>query len=138
MTGQKKVNCQMVFMRVLRSSITGNRVQWFRAEADMQRWQEQTEVKLIEFLRCMQTYNKMAAVWTLLSQMQPDNLAGHAAYAKRTAGMYKRMEKECEKKFDEAGHKELRLSARNNYGEFMKYIIANRRKEEEYLNSRSV
>jgi hypothetical protein len=115
--------------------MTGNRVQWFRAEAEMRRWQEQAEQKLIEFLRCMTTFATMSDVWTSLSNMQPDNSPGHVAYARKTAAMYARMEKDCEKRFDDAGYKELRLKARDDYGEFIDYVLANRRKEDAYLRA---
>jgi hypothetical protein len=37
----------------------GDRVQWFRAEAEMQRWQEQGEQKLAELLRTNRSFLKM-------------------------------------------------------------------------------
>ena len=82
----------------------------------MQRWQEQKEQKLIEFLRCMRTFGKMSEVWTALSGMQPENSPGHVAYTKKTAAMYTWMEEDCRTQFDKAGHKELRLKAANDYG----------------------
>ncbi|KAF9547927.1 hypothetical protein CPC08DRAFT_729608 [Agrocybe pediades] len=35
----------------------GDRVQWFRAEAEMKRWQEQWEIKQAELLRCIRTFS---------------------------------------------------------------------------------
>ncbi|KAJ7111002.1 hypothetical protein C8R44DRAFT_633535, partial [Mycena epipterygia] len=39
--------------------IEGDRVQWFRAEAEMQRWQEQIEQKLAELLRTIRSFRTM-------------------------------------------------------------------------------
>jgi hypothetical protein len=41
--------------------LSGDRVQWFRAEAEMQRWQEQGKQKLAELLRTSR--------WSALAQL---------------------------------------------------------------------
>jgi hypothetical protein len=61
---------------VLTIYVLGNRVQWFRAEAEMQRWKEQKEQKLAELLRTNRSFLKMEATWTALAT------AGHRAYAR--------------------------------------------------------
>ncbi|KAJ3712824.1 hypothetical protein C8R42DRAFT_567538, partial [Lentinula raphanica] len=38
-------------------------VQWFRAEADMERWQEQLEIKHAEFLRLIASFTKHRDAW---------------------------------------------------------------------------
>ncbi|KAJ7913646.1 hypothetical protein B0H13DRAFT_1873761 [Mycena leptocephala] len=45
----------------------GDRLQWFRAEAEMQRWQEQKEQKLAELLRTNRSFLKMEATWAMLA-----------------------------------------------------------------------
>ncbi|KAJ6552637.1 hypothetical protein DFH09DRAFT_1085810 [Mycena vulgaris] len=46
---------------------SGDRVQWFRAEADMQRWQEQKEQNLVELLQTIQSFVKMQSdMWLVL------------------------------------------------------------------------
>ncbi|KAK7021678.1 hypothetical protein R3P38DRAFT_2533474, partial [Favolaschia claudopus] len=66
----------------------GDRVQWFRAEAEMQRWQEQGEQKLAELLRTNRSFLKMEDTWQVLGKR--NNQPGHAAYAKQKAAMYRR------------------------------------------------
>ncbi|KAK6980805.1 CxC2 domain-containing protein [Favolaschia claudopus] len=44
-------------------SSEGDRVQWFRAEAEMQRWQEQTEQKLAELLRTNRKWSTLGQKW---------------------------------------------------------------------------
>ncbi|KAJ6480333.1 hypothetical protein C8R45DRAFT_933261 [Mycena sanguinolenta] len=69
----------------------GDRVQWFRAEAEMQRWQEQCEQKLAELLRTNRSFLKMADTWTTVaSQTAAACSPGHSAYAKQKAVMHHR------------------------------------------------
>ncbi|KAJ7845179.1 hypothetical protein B0H13DRAFT_1908520 [Mycena leptocephala] len=63
--------------------ISRDRVQWFRAEAEMQRWQEQWEQKLVELLRIRRSFGKMESVWVLLADMQPPEAHGSKAYARQ-------------------------------------------------------
>jgi hypothetical protein len=114
---------------------SGNRVQWFRAEADMRRWQEQIEQKLAEFLRCIRSFGKMKDGWTKLAFSQSPDLPGHVAYAKKTADMYARMERDAERRLDDAGYNGLRLKATNDYGALLDYVIARRAEEEVKLKS---
>ncbi|KAJ7931951.1 hypothetical protein B0H13DRAFT_1857371 [Mycena leptocephala] len=58
-----------------------DRVQWFRAEAEVQRWQEHVEMRLAELLRTIRSFRKWHEVWSSLAEQQ-DN-PGHAAYAKQ-------------------------------------------------------
>jgi hypothetical protein len=62
----------------------------------MQRWQEEWERKVIEFLRCIRYFRKMSGVWMALasrSQSTSTNLSdlaiqGKVAYAKKTANRF--------------------------------------------------
>ncbi|KAF6746393.1 hypothetical protein DFP72DRAFT_1152449 [Ephemerocybe angulata] len=67
----------------------GDRVHWFRAEAEMERWREQWEVKLIEFLRCIRSFTKMSDVWKSLSDRSSDT--SYAIYANKKSAMYMQM-----------------------------------------------
>jgi len=40
----------------------GDRVQWFRGEAEMQRWLEEMEIKLADFLQCIRSFHRMLQV----------------------------------------------------------------------------
>ncbi|KAJ7712619.1 hypothetical protein B0H16DRAFT_1479244 [Mycena metata] len=67
----------------------GDLVQWFRAEAEMQRWQEQSEQKLVELLRT------------------PSGRYGAAAYARQKAAMYEKRTEEARTKVKELGYGSL-------------------------------
>jgi hypothetical protein len=82
--------------------LSGDRVQWFRAEAEMQRWQEEWERKQAEFLRCIRSFGKMSDVWAELSKSSPSK--GHASYARKKSAMFARMRQVAQAKFDSAGY----------------------------------
>jgi predicted RNA-binding Zn ribbon-like protein len=118
-----------VELQMLMAFISGERVQWFHAEAEMQRWQEQVEQKLAELLRTIQSFNKMKETWTALSLTQPSNLPGHIAYAKKKTSMYESMESNCKKKLEGAGYKHL-LSMEDTLAD---YVDARRAEEAAFL-----
>ncbi|KAJ7806353.1 hypothetical protein B0H14DRAFT_2610516 [Mycena olivaceomarginata] len=72
------------------TTLQGDRVQWFRAEAEMQRWQEQGEQKLAELLRTNRSFLKMEDTWTALALQNSPTKPGHSAYAKQKAVMYRK------------------------------------------------
>ena len=109
----------------------GDRVQWFRAEAEMQRWQEQVEGKLAELLRTIRSFGKMKDIWTKLSCMQADDLPGHVAYAKRQAAIYARLECDSKKKLGDVGYKQL-LSME---GTIVDFVLAKRVEEQAFLET---
>ena len=86
----------------------GDRVQWFRAEAEMQRWQEQWEAKQADFMRCIQFYKKMSEVWSQLATSS--DTAGRAAYARRTSAMYDAMAQSAKALFISAGYQDRILA----------------------------
>ncbi|KAJ7743252.1 hypothetical protein DFH07DRAFT_777464 [Mycena maculata] len=85
----------------------GDRVQWFRAEAEMQRWQEQWEQKLVELLRTRRSFSKMESVWAQLADMQPSEAHGAKAYARQKAAMYARRKSEAEMQVKKVGYGQL-------------------------------
>jgi hypothetical protein len=85
--------------------VSGEHVQWFRTEAEMQRWQEQVEQKLAELLRTIWSFSKMKETWTDLSLRQDSHFPGRIAYAKDKASMYEMMETDCRKKLADTGYK---------------------------------
>ncbi|KAI0029462.1 hypothetical protein K488DRAFT_72962 [Vararia minispora EC-137] len=66
----------------------GDRVQWHRTEASMRRWQEQFERLQADFLRTVETFHKSDIIWSTVAQ-ESEGKPGHAAYAKRKAGLTK-------------------------------------------------
>ncbi|KAJ7574921.1 hypothetical protein C8J56DRAFT_901853 [Mycena floridula] len=67
----------------------GGSVQWFRAEAKMERWQKQLEIKQAEFLRCIDSFNMMSRNWNLIAERSE---CGARAYALQKSAMYSQME----------------------------------------------
>ncbi|KAJ7493919.1 hypothetical protein FB451DRAFT_1020845, partial [Mycena latifolia] len=77
------------------------RVQWHRAHADMERWQEEVEI-LGQFRRAIQGFNKMEATWTALAH-DHENEPGKKVYALKVAGMYRQMGKDAREQFKKVG-----------------------------------
>ncbi|KAJ7233783.1 hypothetical protein C8J57DRAFT_1532099 [Mycena rebaudengoi] len=75
--------------------------------AEMQRWQEQWEQKLVELLRTRRRFSKMQSVWEALASLQPLDSPGAVAYARQKAAMYTRRKVEAEKNIKDVGHEEL-------------------------------
>jgi hypothetical protein len=89
-----------VHFNLFLTSLAGDKVQWFRAEAAMLRWQEEWERKLIEFFRCVRYFDKLMAVWDAMSR-NPDQPAGKAAFARKTSKVYKEMAMRARTVFDQ-------------------------------------
>ncbi|KAH6891666.1 hypothetical protein BKA70DRAFT_1119857 [Coprinopsis sp. MPI-PUGE-AT-0042] len=101
----------------------GDRVQWFRAEAEMMRWQEEYEQKLVEFVRATRHYETMAAAWNSLSEA-PGNVeqVGKVAYARKTAARYRDQARRCSEIFSkQAGYPDLTDEAK-----VLEYVIISR------------
>lgn len=92
------------------TSRLGDRVQWFRAQADMERWQEEVEILEEEFRRAIRGFEKMEQVWSSLamsegskSDFDPRVAKGKMAYGKKKAAMYGEMAKEARMVFHSIG-----------------------------------
>ncbi|KAF6743906.1 hypothetical protein DFP72DRAFT_826853 [Ephemerocybe angulata] len=81
----------------------GDRVQWFRAEAEMYRWLEESEIKLAELLRCIEYFANMAKIWTQLAHSSLDN-PGKQAYARQTAAQFSELSSTARSQLDKAGY----------------------------------
>ncbi|KAJ7939696.1 hypothetical protein B0H13DRAFT_2300393 [Mycena leptocephala] len=110
-------------------SIEGDRVQWFRAEAEMQRWQEQGEQKLAELLRTIRSFKTMHIVWTRLADMQPPAKIGAIAYAKQKAAMFQKRMEAGQKLVITTGHRSLLAEGAN----LIKFVEAERAKEDKFI-----
>ncbi|KAJ3831975.1 hypothetical protein F5878DRAFT_647165, partial [Lentinula raphanica] len=73
-------------------------VQWFRAEADMERWQEQLEIKHSEFLRLIASFTKHRDAWDLLMNHH-STTPGHQAYAREHRDMFDSLRIDAEEKY---------------------------------------
>ena len=100
---------------------SGDCVQWFRAEAEMQCWQEQIELKLAELLRTARSFRKMQEIWTKLAQHPKP---GYSAYAKQKAAMYGRMAHSCDEGLDRVGYGGLRLMMESG-GSLLEFVETN-------------
>ncbi|KAJ7612757.1 hypothetical protein FB45DRAFT_874959 [Roridomyces roridus] len=78
------------------------KVQWHRARADIERWQEEVEILAQEFRRAIQGFQKMQGVWNALARDHP-NEPGTKVYAFKTADMYEKMSREAAEKFHSTG-----------------------------------
>ncbi|KAJ7067660.1 hypothetical protein C8F01DRAFT_1248023 [Mycena amicta] len=107
---------------------TGDRVQWFRAEAEMQRWREQKEQKLAELLRTRRSFLREQSIWTALASGA--NHAGYDAYAQKKAWMYARMAEDTKKHIILAGHANLLADDAN----FVEWVQGQREEEDRAFN----
>ncbi|KAF9034526.1 hypothetical protein BJ165DRAFT_1598483 [Panaeolus papilionaceus] len=64
-------------------------VHWFLAEAEMERWKEQREMKLVEFIRGIKTFKTYEKVWSNVSINQSDEAA--AVNSRKKAAMFRQM-----------------------------------------------
>jgi hypothetical protein len=78
-----------------------DRVQWFRARAQMERWEEEVEIVEEEFRRTVRSFEKMASVWNELGVRSMQE--GHAAYAFLKAHIFEGLAHDCREKFEAAG-----------------------------------
>ncbi|KAJ7025262.1 hypothetical protein C8F04DRAFT_1269385 [Mycena alexandri] len=72
----------------------GDQIQWFHAEAEMERWREQVETILADWRTMIRSFAKYKETWTTLATMQDSNNIGRIAYAKQKAVIYARRESE--------------------------------------------
>jgi hypothetical protein len=86
---------------------TADRVQWFRALADVERWQEEVEILTQESRRTVMGFQRMRDVWYALSSpFSVEDTAvgrGKIAYAKRQGAMYANLEVRANKLFSAVG-----------------------------------
>ncbi|KAJ6513753.1 hypothetical protein C8R47DRAFT_1286610 [Mycena vitilis] len=65
-----------------------DKVQWFRAEGNMKRWQEQMEAKLAELRTTIRSFRAYKNAWETMGARQNPEKIGHVAYAKQKAAMF--------------------------------------------------
>ncbi|KAJ7793634.1 hypothetical protein B0H14DRAFT_3497849 [Mycena olivaceomarginata] len=72
-----------------------DRVQWFRAEAEMYRWLEQYERKHAELMRVIERYRRDSVVWAGLADREEKGnggVNGVVNFARMQAAMHRRLE----------------------------------------------
>ncbi|KAJ7719106.1 hypothetical protein B0H16DRAFT_1795918 [Mycena metata] len=111
----------------------GDRVQWARAEGEMDRFQEQVEIKLAEFLRCLAAFDFNTRAWNHLGRM-PDQKPGYAERANETAHMWARLTEQCREHLISAGFK-FALEPDFN---LVSYLEGEREKSDQCLRERGI
>ena len=122
-----------------------DRVQWFRAEAEMQRWLEEVEIKLTDFLRSIRSFQKMsqASQYCIhiislsehvidVAQLGDNTSAGKAVYARKKSAMYKRMEDEARRLLESVGYHDLLDHIES--GRSLSNFILEQRQRAEFVN----
>ncbi|KAK0211996.1 hypothetical protein IW262DRAFT_1467410 [Armillaria fumosa] len=85
--------------------IEGEQVGFFRAEAERDRWLEQWEIKIAEFLRCIRSFDKYAEMWAQLARKPENkNRPGYEAYAREKVHMYSSFAKRAQLEFINLGY----------------------------------
>ncbi|KAJ7624167.1 hypothetical protein B0H17DRAFT_1340402 [Mycena rosella] len=82
-----------------------DRVQWFRAEAEMYRWLEQYERKHTELMRVIERFRRDGIVWVGLADREEQRNGGRngaATFARMQAAMYRRLQHNAEVVFKSA------------------------------------
>ncbi|KAF8187943.1 hypothetical protein K438DRAFT_1972634 [Mycena galopus ATCC 62051] len=80
------------------------RVQWFRAEAEMYRWLEQYERKHAEFMRVIARFGRDALVWHRRAEaLEGSTSKGAETYARNQAAMYERLQNNAKVIFKSEG-----------------------------------
>ncbi|KAF7289812.1 CxC2 domain-containing protein [Mycena indigotica] len=85
--------------------LESDRVQYFRAEAEMYRWLEQYERKHAELFRVIERFHRDAVVWTGLAdrhQQQNGHVDGAVTFARMQAAMHRRLQHNAEVVFKDA------------------------------------
>ncbi|KAJ7726865.1 hypothetical protein B0H14DRAFT_2410353 [Mycena olivaceomarginata] len=84
------------------TSVLGDRVQWFRAEAEMYHWLEAYERKHAELFRIIARFRHDSEVWMGRAdrdEMENGGLTGAGAFARMQAAMYQRLQHNAEVHF---------------------------------------
>ncbi|KAE9389521.1 hypothetical protein BT96DRAFT_1003160 [Gymnopus androsaceus JB14] len=78
---------------------TNDRVQWFRAEADFERWQECLKRKHAECDRALRRFAFKRDAWALLAKEFAES-PGHGAYAREHRDIFESLRVDLQMKFD--------------------------------------
>lgn len=103
-------------------------MQWFRAEAEMQRWREEWEFKQADFMCTIASFERMSAVWDELARSS--NTPGPIAYASKQSAMYLEMERHAKELFSKAGYSHL-IDVKD--GKILADYLREERAKEEYF-----
>ncbi len=91
-------------MRLLKILSSGERVGFFRAEVERDRWLEQWEIKIAELLWCIRSFERYASTGLQLASMNRDK-PGYEAYAQDKIHMYSCFTERGRREFENLGYK---------------------------------
>lgn len=86
------------FISMLDWIATDNRVQFFRAESDLDRAQESIERKHVEFECVIRSFETQREVWRALARDYSSS-PGHMAYANERVDMFNTLQEDAEDKY---------------------------------------
>ncbi|KAF9022665.1 hypothetical protein BDZ89DRAFT_1137177 [Hymenopellis radicata] len=95
---------------LLEWKLEGDKVQWYRTEAEMDRWQEDHETKQAKFLRSLRSYEEDRRAWTArtdaIAKDGTDDLAtkGKIAYGRERIALFNSMIQRTERRMRVAGY----------------------------------
>ncbi|KAJ3738275.1 hypothetical protein EV360DRAFT_58245, partial [Lentinula raphanica] len=99
-TGRMK---NMSMQEIEQWELINNRIQWARAEADFERWQEEVEKKHGDFMRVIKAYAYARDAWMELAQPLYASSPGHVAYAKEHSDMLESLRSDAQAKYSQCG-----------------------------------
>ncbi|SJK99503.1 uncharacterized protein ARMOST_02806 [Armillaria ostoyae] len=80
----------------------GDRVSFFRAEAERDRWLEQWEIKIAKFLQCIRSFDQYAVTWKVLASNNQS--IEFKQYALEKANMYAMLGARARQEFETLGY----------------------------------
>jgi hypothetical protein len=83
-----------------------DQVQWHRSLAEMMRWLEEFELKHVEFIRCINSFQTMATTWVVVAEKETRD--GYAAYARLQSSIFHQLRQEAECLFQKNAEPGLR------------------------------
>ena len=78
---------------------SANRVRWFRAKAELDRWNEEVCILEAEFARTARTFEFLSNAWAQSVKGPIGDKRGYSAFASERSDMYARMARNCSEKF---------------------------------------
>ncbi|KAJ3753403.1 hypothetical protein EV360DRAFT_87832 [Lentinula raphanica] len=109
-----------------------NRIQWARAEADFERWQEEVEKKHGDFMRVIRASAYARDAWTILAQTPHASSPGHVAYAREHSDMLESLRSDAEAKYMQCGIPGLRNLSKGKT--LADNVLKWRQEEEKHFN----
>jgi hypothetical protein len=88
-------------LQSLRWPYVVNRVRWFRARAEVERWEEEERILRKEFEFTYRSFQFLSSTWSKTASVRTDRYPGYVSYAHERADMYLQMAKDCAAAYEE-------------------------------------